>query len=491
MKRHITTPVLSLLLLGAMALSACGGTNAAAGNADTAIGENTGAVVTDEPTEADLRAAIPDNLPDTDMNGYQFRVWSRERGDFVADVAFDGEETGEVVEDAIYARNRTVEERFNCELVQRIIPDDIGTSAEVVKAISSGEDTHDVALGQVTIFPKLCTDGYFLDWYEDLPHVNLESPWYIGNAAEALSVAGHAYSMIGEFNLDVLRFTYCMYYNKNIAANYDLENIYTVVSEGRWTYDYLRQLSAEIYTDLNGDGKKGEEDLLCISGDPYSAVVTYQYAFDNPLFTIDADGVPQLTLDTEKANEIVTKLNDLYWVTPGGYTEGWGTGGTAWANSNLLVYTGLFQNAKYYRDYEFDFGIIPYPKYDEAQSSYYTMSDGAHGVMTVPVTLQNTEYASIIIEALNAETYKQVIPAYYDISLKVKFARDDESTQVLDLLLGSRVFDFGYVYDTGLAFVIQRLVSANSSNSESQYASQIKSSEKQFQKIIDAYLDLE
>ncbi|MBQ7983469.1 MAG: hypothetical protein IJ302_07860, partial [Clostridia bacterium] len=73
----------------------------------------------------------------------------------------------------------------------------------------------------------------------------------------------------------------------------------------------------------------------------------------------------------------------------------------------------------------------------------------------------------------------------------VKFARDDESTQVLDLLLDSRVFDFGYVYDTGLAFVIQRLVSANSSNSESQYASQIKSSEKQFQKIIDAYLDLE
>ena len=55
----------------------------------------------------------------------------------------------------------------------------------------------------------------------------------------------------------------------------------------------------------------------------------------------------------------------------------------------------------------------------------------------------------------------------------------------------SRIFDFGYVYNNGLAFVIQDLVSNNSSNSESKYAKQMKSSTKKFQKIIDAYLELE
>ncbi len=489
MKTRITTSALALLLLGAMALSACGDTTS--GTTDSGAA-NTDPVVTEEPTEADLRKAIPDNLPETDMGGYEFRVWTRERGDFVEDVGFDSEETGEVVDDAIYNRNRTVEERFNVELFQRIIPDGSGTSAEIIKGISSGEDTHDVALGQVTEIPKLAPEGYFLDWYTELPHVNLKSPWYIGNAAEALSVAGHAYAMIGEFDLDVLRFTYCMYFNKEIAANYDLENIYNVVSEGRWTHDYLRTLSTQIYTDLNGDGKKSEDDLLCISGDPYSAVVTYQYAYNNPTYTLDADGIPQMTLDTAKANDIVTKLNDLYWVTEGGYTQGWGTGGTAWANGNLLFYTGLFQSANAYRDLEFDFGIIPYPKYDEAQTQYYTMSDGAHGVMTVPVTIQNPEYCSIIIEALNAETYKQVVPAYYDVSLKVKAARDDESVKALDLLMDSRVFDFGYVYNTGsLCFAIQRLVSANSNNSESEYARSMKTAQKEYEKIVEAYLELE
>ena len=224
MKTRITTSALALLMLGAMALSACGDSTGTE-TKDTAAQNNTEAVVTEEPTEADLRKAIPDNLPEKDMGGYEFRVWTRERGDFVEDVGFDLEETGEVVDDAIYSRNREVEERFNVDLVQRIISDGAGTAAEIVKGISSGEDTHDVALGQVIEIPKLGTEGYFLDWYTELPYVNLEAPWYIGNAAEALSVAGHAYAMIGEFDLDVLRFTYCMYFNKGIAANYDLENI--------------------------------------------------------------------------------------------------------------------------------------------------------------------------------------------------------------------------------------------------------------------------
>ncbi len=491
MKSRITTSALALLLLGAMALSACGDSTDTQTDG-TGTQASTNPVVTEEPTEEDLRKAIPDNLPETDMGGYEFRVWSCERSDYVRDVGFDLEESGEVVDDAIYSRNRDVEERFNVDLIQRVVPDDLGMTSEIVKSISSGEDTHDVALGAVIVLPKLGTEGYFLDWHEDLPYVNLESPWYIGNAAEALSVAGHAYAMIGEFDLDVLRFTYCMYFNKEIAENYDLENIYDVVSEGRWTHDYLRKLSSEIYTDLNGDGAKSEDDLLCISGDPYSAVVTYQYAYNNPTYTLDKDGIPQLTLDTAKANSIVEKLNDLYWVTPGGYTQGWGTGGTAWWNGNLLFFTGLFQSANAYRDLEFDFGIIPYPKYDEAQSQYYTMSDGAHCVMTVPITIQNPEYCSIVIEALNAETYKQVIPAYYDISLKVKAARDDESVKALDLLMESRVFDFGYIYNTGsIAFTIQDLVSKNSNKSESTYASKMKAALKEYEKIVEAYLALE
>lgn len=492
MKKRTSCSLIALLLLAGIAVSSCGEAAAEKTPADTqnASGE-TEEAVTEEPTEADLRAKIPDNLPEKDMNGYKFNIWVRNRGDFINDVGLELEESGDVVDDAILSRNNTVAERFNVEFDSRIIESG-AFDAEVVKSIQSGDDACNLALGQIITISGKGIEGYFLDWYDDLPYVNLKQPWYIGNAAEACSVDGHAYIMIGEYDLDVLRFTYCMYFNKKIVQDYDIPNLYTTVADGKWTYDYLYNLSTQVYQDLDGDTKKSESDLLCISGDPYSAVVTYQYAFNNPLFTINDKGTPTMTFDTEKAHDIVVKLNELYWNTAGGYTQNWGTGSEAWNNGNLLFYTGLFQNFNSYRDLNFDFGIIPYPKYDEAQENYYTMSDGAHAGMVVPTTVSDPENTSIILEALNAETYKQVVPAYYDIALKVKYARDNESAEVLDLLMQSRVFDFGYMYnnDGSLAFAIQRLVSKNSNNTESEYAACMKKGTKLFEKVIAAYQEL-
>lgn len=485
------TALLLVLLLAASACSEGAGTDETPADAAVPAAGETVVEETAPEEDVDARKAIPDELPERDMDGYTFRILTRDRSDFVEDVGLELEQTGEVIDDAIISRNLAVSERFNIEFTANYF---VNGQSMPLTSVMSGDDEFDLMLGQIIDVTKNATKGYYLDWYEQLPYVNLEKPWYIGNAAEALSVNNHAYIMIGEYDLDVLRFTYGMFYNKNISDEYSLENIYNVVKEGRWTYDYLHTLADMIYVDINSDGQKDEGDRLAISGDPYSAVVTYQYAFNNPLVGLDADRLPTLTFSREKAYDIVTRLNSLYHETQGGYTVGWGTGSTAWSSGNLLVYTGLFQSAMSYRDLEFDFGIIPYPKFDETQDRYYTMSDGAHGGMMVPVTVPNAENVSIIVEALNAETYKQVVPAYYETSLKTKAARDVESSEMFDLLMDSRVFDFGYMYNDalgGLAFTIQEMVSANSSNTESAYAAKIKGAEKKFEKVVEDYLALD
>ena len=474
-------------LLAALVLTSCGSGSTTDKTPETTADTTAETEVETEPDPNAARRAISDDLPDTDMDGYTYRVLSRQRDDFIEDIGLDLEQNGDVVNDAIYNRNLTVSDRFNCKY-EATFTDSIDTTG--INTITAGDDAFDVMLCQIVQIPKYATTGYFRDWYEDMPHVNLDKPWYIGNAAEALSVKGHAYAMIGEYDLDVLRFTYCMYYNQDISDEYNLENIYDVVNDGRWTYDKLYEYANTVYVDLDGNGTKDENDRLAISGDPYSAVVTYQYSFDNPLFSINDEGVPEFTMDREKLASIVEKLNALYHDSLGGYTEGWGTGWTAWSAGNLLLYTGLFQSATGYRDLEFDYGIIPYPKYDEAQTRYYTMSDGAHGCMLIPITVQNIEWSSILTEALNAETYKQVVPAYYDTALKVKLSRDAESAAMLDLLMESRVFDFGYMYNTGIAFIVQDMVSTNKNNTESAFNSKYKSAEKEWAKIIDTYLAL-
>ena len=112
----------------------------------------------------------------------------------------------------------------------------------------------------------------------------------------------------------------------------------------------------------------------------------------------------------------------------------------------------LFTNSSFFqissiRDAATDFGIIPYPKYDETQDKYYSRIEGCE-LFGVPKTNTDPEMAAVILEAMACESLNSVIPAYYEVALKVKFTRDDESAEMLDLAFENRVFDYG---DTILA----------------------------------------
>jgi hypothetical protein len=135
----------------------------------------------------------------------------------------------------------------------------------------------------------------------------------------------------------------------------------------------------------------------------------------------------------------VDKVYSLFYENPGVRAENWGDSGPIWRAGHALFINNLFQETESYRDLEFDFGIIPYPKWDTNQAAYYTMADGAHDLQAVPQTVGDTEMTSIIIEALNAESYKKVIPAYYETELKIKGARGDETAAEISEETGEEI----------------------------------------------------
>ncbi|MCL2815845.1 MAG: hypothetical protein FWD23_14715, partial [Oscillospiraceae bacterium] len=117
----------------------------------------------------------------------------------------------------------------------------------------------------------------------------------------------------------------------------------------------------------------------------------------------------------------------------------------------LYLYTGM-NRVTLLREAECNFGILPNPKYDETQSEYY---NAVHAWCTTSVSIPVTsdpERTGIILEALTAESYYTLRPAYYDVSLKTKLMRDDESGEMLDLIFGSRCYDLGHVYNWGGIF---------------------------------------
>ncbi len=485
--------ILSLILCGLILASTAAAT-ACAEKDDAGAESTTPAVQTEAETEEELsdlekRQRISDDLPDTKFDGDTFSIVGRNREDVVHDVGIDLVSSADVIEDAIYRRNTAVSERFDIKLAYDAAPDG---NAKVRAAVQADDDAYDLLIESAIGIGSAALEGNFLDWYTDLPYVDLDKPWYIGNAKDALSIENHAFIMAGEFELSILRFTYCMYFNKKLATDYNVEDLYALVNNNQWTIDKLSEIVSGVYSDIDGGGKRDDKDLYGFTSDFYSATITYQYAFNNPVMAKSEQGIPEITYLDSKMPDIVEKLNDFYWNNNGSYPGTWGVSGPIWEDSRALFLNGLFWDAEKYRDLDFDFGIIPYPMWDEAQGKYYTMSDGAHDLMAVPQTVRDTDYVSIIIEALNAESYKKVIPAYYEVALKVKYSRDEESVGVLDMVLDGRTFDFGYIYDgfKGYAFLLQDLISTKSTNFASTVKSRKKSAENRYAKVIDSLLGL-
>ena len=481
-------------------LASCGAdSQAAAEPAKTAQVQTDAVTEPAEPDALDARKLVDDGLGEYDFGGYEFRIaTSDDKGKTI----WVERETGDVIDDAVFRRNTAVEERFNCKIVLGGEGDFGVPSDAITRSITAGDDAYDLLSYHVVELGKITLGNYFLNWY-GIPNINFDQPWWSNSTVNDLTYNGICVTAIGDMAMSALSAAYCVFYNKKLGQDYDFPDLYEVVNNGQWTIDKIVELSKGIYKDLNGNGAVDTtEDLFGYTSDSLSNLNAYLWAFDNPIFTKNGD-VLEYTYHTEKVGNIISKLCDVFSMYEGIkfdrlYVNNEGNAHyysrDMFAKGQTVLANGVISmSLSHFRELEDEFGILPYPKWDEAQENYYTMSDGNHEAMAVPKTIADPETVGTITEALCAEAYKTLVPAYYDVALKVKSTRDEQSVAMLDLIVNARVFDFGYVYDAwkGASFIIQEMVGSNKNTFESYYAKREKSVLKYYNKVITFFEEFE
>jgi hypothetical protein len=174
-----------------------------------------------------------------------------------------------------------------------------------------------------------------------------------------------------------------------------------------------------------------------------------------PILEKTPDGV-EIVVNNPRTFSVIETLYDWFYDTQGCNTPAYGTitDGMevypyvhwALANKKALVVSGMIGDAAtHYRSAEIQYGLLPYPKYDENQKEYRSFANDEFFV--VPTTAADPSRTGLVIEAMAAEGYKQIYPAYYEIALKNKYMHDDESVQILDIIVNSRNIAFSYTYD--------------------------------------------
>ena len=153
-----------------------------------------------------------------------------------------------------------------------------------------------------------------------------------------------------------------------------------------------------------------------------------------------------------------------------------------------MLFSGILADVNDMRDMNTDYGFLPVPKYDETCEKYYTKVDAGNHMLCIPKTVSDTERTSIILEALAAEGYRTVIPAYYEVALQRKYTRDVESSDMLDIIKEGRVFDIGYYFlGDSLSLVGYDMAKAGKNNFASICASKIPSVEAYIKKVMETY----
>ena len=395
---------------------------------------------------------IDDNLPEMDFNGTEFNILSREERDYEF---FSEGETGEIINDSVFRRNRKIEERFNVKInVVKRMGDWANQNIFMntfKSSVLAGDAAFDLVAGYQAYFMGVTTEGLLYD-VNSFDYINPDKPWWAKSVFDELTFNGKLYIMAGDLSLTMWEYMYGVYFNKTMAKDYGFPDLYQIARDGKWTVDALQSFIKDIYEDLDGDGKMTKADKFGYATETGNLVDLFMAAFDIPITEKGPDGLPALVLDSRVNLEKMQRAYDFVVGNPSVYAQPESVStpdnplDVLFHENRAMFLPDTLGNSKKLRSVETDFGILPLPKYDESQSKYHVYPQNGFSVLGVPSDVQNTEKAAVIIEALCAESYKLVIPAFYDVALKNKFTRDDESGEMIDLIRDGVIFNFGMLY---------------------------------------------
>ena len=448
---------------------------------------------------------LPD-LPDVTYDGYTFTFLAHKEGtagwDWVEEEPRElvaEEENGEPINDAVYRRNSIIQEKYAIEIEMIANTDE---KSLLSKAVKAGDDSYDAILIFNNNVPGVVTSDLLME-VSNFSYIDLDKPWW-DPGVNAMSVANKQFLLAGDLLILDNEATNAIIFNKDLMADLGMELPYNAAKEGKWTFDKMIEMTKGVEQDLDGDGKLTYENdrfSMMIFNDTLQAMLV---AGGGLFADKDENDIPYMCFAEPKNLSVLDKAMNLIYKdsNPGVFNvQSVNNTNNAW---NRVYYDTFMENrvlfmwirmrvVEVFRGMESNFGILPMPKYDEAQEKYRSLVNPYTGVMLgIPKTAVDTDRTGIILEALSAESRYTLRPAYYDVVLTRKYMRDEESESMLDIIFNTQVYDIGGVYSFGNVFGdVNGLASKEDRNIISFYEKRIGAMEKAIDKVVDQFENMD
>ena len=344
---------------------------------------------------------------------------------------------------------------------------------------------------------NIATSGYLWNLYsDDIEYLDVRNPWWDVSMAKGMSIDDKLYFATGDLLTADNDATFVILFNKGIATDKNVPDLYNLVSTYQWTMDKFYEYEV-LVTEQTSDGK-----LVYNEG-----IYGFAYTVDSPscmlfsggvtMCTKDEDDIPVYNLNVDLAQNIVDKGKQLFSkdvsvdiTYPADGTDIVTAGQRAFGENHALFFGEVLQSVTRLRGYEAEFGILPYPMYSAQQGRYYSMMHVTASVVSIPrsVNADDVVMVNAMIEAMAYHSVDTLTKQYYDINLKTKGARDEQSGPMIDMILANRSCDLAYYYSWGNG-AFQQIAQCLMPTGNSSIASMAKRFGSQIGRNIDKLLE--
>ena len=498
MKKTITL-LLAMAMLSSVVMTACSDATDNAGSSSDASTVNTtpeaGAENVEEEAPQDFYS-MSDLPRDLNLNGYEARFSLEEGGNgaLTERSIWVEEDTGDVVDSAVYTRNLKIMESLNCKLSISSIGGSGTATGAIRTQVQAGTD--DIQIGGLYQYygTGIAAENLIFNLAntELFPYNDFTRDYWGVQYIEDLSYKGANFFVTGPMSLRYTGGVYVTYINSSKWNEfYPEQNIYDIVRDGKWTIDKMYEYANGAYVDENGDGVVDADDFfgnVIPCEDPMDGMAA---AANVKWSEKDADGNIVLTLNNEHTISFYEKLYNLMYNGQGTWIATSDDNVTAMnmfaASKSLMAVNKMYQAEVFFRDMSDNYAILPPPMLDENQEFYNSCIHDSCTIFCVPITVSNTTAVSAVLEALAAESARLVSPAYYEQALKVKYTRDSDAGDMIDLIYSHISTDFAFLYSSSLSNMAHIFRSNISSKTEA-ISSAIARNEKAWTKVLDRFV---
>lgn len=371
--------------------------------------------------------------------------WEAPRNEFYVD-----ELTEDRVNDSIYLRNKTVEERigvkFEFDLIKGDNPNKDFFVTQAEATVGSGACEYDVIGCYSMCSGIMAQRGLLCDLYT-VDYLDMNRPWWPESLTRSSEINGKLYFATGDISNEFLYNLYFMLVNLDRLKELGLNDPRVMTENNTWTLDAMMEMCKRAYEDLNSSQKADY-------GDKFGLVIFTQVHIDSFLA---ASGVQMTRWDNngnivlsedftgERMVNIVDKLgswingnNEIAYDTNDGYKT--------IKSGNALFGTCAGSTVMGFRDIDWVYGILPFPMIDKDSGGYHTNVGFAYTNFSVPQNAPDKAMSGAAIEALAAESYTRTSPVLFEVVFKSVLSNDPLDARMYDIIKSNVYVDMARLY---------------------------------------------